>query len=419
MTPPRPGIGQRAMWTGYDVGLGLAFMATAGDIPFHWGLSPLCWAVIYALAVLRILTVWRDYGRVLAQNWTYLLYPAAVIASISWSVSRGVTIIGSVQITMSVLIACYFGWRFAPRQLMMLLFTTIGLGTMASLLNLWVGAFGGARFSDVGGLLGIYANKNTLGHTSLLLMPVAMTLMMLPKDQVPFMFRRAAPLMLVFGALAVVASKSMTAVVLMPFYMFLMLLLNRRRLPATLRHGTMMAIVAMAALIPVSLTLAGTDPMAILLATTGKDATLTGRTELWNIASAEFVKVPLTGYGFGAFWQAPQFSAQRYEVVRAGATASAFHHVFVDTAIGTGLFGIGAMLALMMTSIRRTLRFWWRDGGTLAVGCLVTVLLPIGLSMMEPYLYRQHEIMAAWLIMIGVSLQQRPNLIPPLRKGTT
>lgn len=406
------------MWLTYDVGLGLAVMATAGDIPFRWGVSPIFWAVIYAAAVLRILSVWPDYFRLLARNWVYLLYPAVCLASVSWSVARGTTIAGGVQVAMSALIACYLGWRFAPRQLMLLAFVTLSAGTFASLLNLATGAFGGARFSAVGGLQGIYANKNTLGHTSLLLVLLSITLILMPRARVPRLVRRLAPLTVLGGAIAVVMSKSMTAVVLMPLFLFLMMMLNRRRLPGALRHGAVAAIVLAVALVPVLLTLAGIDPLAMLFDATGKDATLTGRTELWSIAATEIAKAPLTGYGFGGFWVAPQFEAQRFEVLRAGATAAAFHDVFADVGIGTGLLGIAAMLGLVLTTLRRTIRFWRLDGGPLAVGCLVTVLLPVGLSLLEPYLYRQHELMAAWLIMIGVSLRQRTGPVPASRKET-
>lgn len=415
---PRPRIGQRAMWLGYDAALAIAFIATAADLPYRWGASPAAWMAIYAMAVLRFLSVWPDFFRLLARNWTYLVYPAVCLASVMWSLSRGTSLVGSVQITMTVLVACYLGWRFRPRQLVLLVYWVLLAGTGASILNLTLGLFGGTHFSAVGGLQGIYANKNTLGHTSLFLMLLALTLLLMPRVEVPRATRWLAPLAIGMAAVATVMSKSMTAIVVMPLYLGLVMLLNRRRLPGWLRHGAVALVILAIAVTPALLMLAGIDAMALLFAATGKDATLTGRTELWAIAGAEIARVPITGYGFGAFWQVPQFEAQRFEVLRAGATSPSFHNVVMDVGVGTGLLGIAAVLTLILTALRRTLRFWRADGGALAAGCLATVLLPVNLSLVEPYLYRQHEFMMAWLIMLGVSLWQRRHPSLQRRKET-
>lgn len=414
--PPTPArLGQRAMWLGYDAGLALLFMATAADIPFQWGVSPMAWALIYAAATLRFLSVWPGYFRLLARNSAYLLYPAVCLASVLWSAARGSSLIGGIQITMTVFIACYLGWRFAPRQIVLLAFAVLFMGTTGSFLNLTMGLFDGPSYSAVGGLQGIYANKNTLGHTSLVLMLLALTLILMPRIQVPRLARWLALPAVVMSAVTVVMSKSMTALVLLPIYLAMLFLLNRRRLPAWLRHVAAAGVVVAIAVSPAVMTLAGIDPAAELLAATGKDATLTGRTELWAIAANEFAKVPITGHGYGAFWQAPQFASQRFEVLRAGATSPSLHNVFADVGVGTGLLGLAALLALVLTTLRRAVRFWRNDGTPLAVGCLVTVLLPINLSLVEPYLYRQHEFMLSWLIMLGISLAQHRTL--PLQRG--
>lgn len=398
------------------MGLALLVLTTAGDIPNRWGVSSLLWAAIYGLMFLRILSVWPAFFRLLARNWTYLLYPAVCLASIVWSVQTKTTLIGGIQITMSVLIACFIGWRFDPRRLMLLVFTTTFLGALFSMLNY---ASGGAisqpLYSAVGGLLGIYTNKNMLGHYSGLCALIGLTLLLAPRGQVPRLARRAALVAVILCPVAVMLSKSMTAVLLLPIYMGLVLLLNRKRLAGWMRYGAIAAIVLSVALAPALMTLAGFDPMAALFQSTGKDATLTGRTELWAIASAEIAKVPLTGYGFGAFWTAPRFESLRFLVLQAGATAPTFHNFLADTGIGTGFLGIGAMLILIATTLRRALRVWRLDGSAFAVGALISVLWPLNLSLVEPYLYRQHELMLGWIIMLGVSLGQlrlaapRPN----------
>ncbi|AUH33183.1 O-antigen ligase family protein [Paracoccus tegillarcae] len=397
--------GQRAVWRLYDTGLALMVLIAAGDLPNRWGLTSELWMLIYGAALLRILSVWPAYFRLLARNWTYLLYPAVCLLSVAWSVVPKVSLVGGIQISMSVLIACYLGWRFDPRRLMILAFSTLFFGSVLSMLNyLSGGAISQPLYSDVGGLLGIYTNKNMLGHYGAMATVLALTFVLTPRGQIPSILRAAALVALVLCPIAVLLSKSMTAILLLPIYLALTLLLNRRRLAGWLRHGAIAALVLAVALAPVLMTLVGFDPMAELFARTGKDATLTGRTELWSIAAGEISKAPLTGYGFQAFWTAERFESVRFLVLRAGATAPTFHNFIADTGIGTGLLGIAAICTLVLTSLRRVLRVWRLDGSPLAIGCLITVLMPVNVALVEPYLYRQHEFMMAWLIMIGVSL---------------
>lgn len=416
VTLSRPG--QRALWRLFDVGLALLVLMTAGDIPNRWGVSSALWALIYGLMVLRFLSVWPAFFRLLARNWTYLPYPAICLASVVWSVATKTTLVGGIQISMSVLIACFIGWRFEPRRLMLLVFTTTFAGCLASMLNY---ASGGAisqpLHSAAGGLLGIYTNKNMLGHYSGLCALIALTFLLAPRGQVPVLARRAAVLALILCPVAVLLSKSMTAVLLLPIYLGLLLLLARNRLPGWLRYGVLGGIILAVALAPALMALADFDPAAALFQSTGKDATLTGRTELWAIAAGEIAKVPLTGYGFGAFWAAPRFEHLHFLVLQAGATAPTFHDFIADVGIGTGFLGIAAMLVLIATTLRRALRFWRRDGSVLAAGCLVSVLWPLNLALVEPYLYRQHELMLGWMIMMGVSLGQmrRTSPRPPIK----
>ncbi|RCW79649.1 O-antigen ligase family protein [Paracoccus lutimaris] len=404
---------QKAFWLGIDLMLGLLVLAGAGDLPNRWGVAKFVWLLAYLLTALRIMAVWPAYFRLLGRNWPYLLYPAVCAMSVVWSVSRPVTAVGGAQLIMTALMASYLGWRFAPRKLVLILFATTLGGATASALNLATGVFQPV-FSDVGGLLGIYTNKNMLGHYSLVAMLIALSLILSTPGEMPRLARAIAVPALVLCAAMVILSKSMTAVVLMPCYCGLILLLNRDRLPAAMRHFTLMAMVALIALAPMILTIAGIDPMAALFAATGKDATLTGRTDLWSIGAHMIGQSPISGYGFGAFWVNERFAPQHFEVLRAGSSAPSFHNFLADVGIGTGLIGIAAILILVLTTLRRAFRRWRASGSAMSVCWLVLSILPINVALGEPFLYRQHEFMLSWVIMLGVSLGEwrSPSRIP-------
>ena len=82
------------------------------------------------------------------------------------------------------------------------------------------------------------------------------------------------------------------------------------------------------------------------------------------------------------------------------------------------LMGLGAMFALLGTVLSRALRHYRASGSALSVGCLILVLVPMNVGLLEPYLYRQHEFMLMWLVMLGVSIRSHlpPFVVPaPVR----
>lgn len=414
LLPPRDiGTGQRALWRAWDAGLlGLAIMAMA-DMPNRWsGMLSLFWLVIYALTLARVLLLWPAFFRLASRNWTLLLYPAVCLLSVVWSGSRGTTLASGVQVTMSFTIALFLGWRFTPRQLILTLCTIISAAAVLGLAN-WLTGVLQPVYSNVGGLLGIYTSKNMLGHYSQTAALLALTIALMPPGEAPWLMRRAAPLVFVLCVTAVLLSKSMTAVLLLPCYAALLFVLNRKRLPAALCYGTIAVLVLAIGLGPLALAMLGIDPVAEVFRATGKDTTLTGRTELWSLAARLSSAVPLTGYGFGAFWAMGRFDTEHFLVLQAGATAPSFHNFIADIMVGTGLAGLLAMFAMLGTALSRAIRAHRAAGTAVTAACVVTTLLPINVGMLEPYIYRQHEFMMMWVVMLAVSIGEHLPLTQP------
>ena len=114
----------------------------------------------------------------------------------------------------------------------------------------------------------------------------------------------------------------------------------------------------------------------------------------------------------GAFWVNDRFATQHFQVLRAGSNAPSFHNFFADVGVGTGLIGIAAILTLILTTLRRAFRAWRASGSAMSVCWLVLSILPVNVGLVEPFLYRQHEFMLTWMVMLGVSLgewQRRPS----------
>ncbi|WP_423821305.1 O-antigen ligase family protein [Salinisphaera sp. SPP-AMP-43] len=87
----------------------------------------------------------------------------------------------------------------------------------------------------------------------------------------------------------------------------------------------------------------------------GRNATFTGRLEIWQLVYAEAIQHPWLGSGFQAFWlgiggPAPWVTQNLYGVLWQG------HDGYLDVFNETGLIGLGLALAFLCNTIRRALR---------------------------------------------------------------
>jgi O-antigen ligase len=83
----------------------------------------------------------------------------------------------------------------------------------------------------------------------------------------------------------------------------------------------------------------------------GKDATLTGRTTLWNLVITVAMKHPLLGCGYNAFWNSGQVDEQSIALFL-GWTPNHAHKGFHDVWLQLGAAG----LALVLWTIVRAFR---------------------------------------------------------------
>jgi exopolysaccharide production protein ExoQ len=87
-----------------------------------------------------------------------------------------------------------------------------------------------------------------------------------------------------------------------------------------------------------------------------KDATLTGRTELWSILLVSIQQHLWIGYGFDSFWQGLQGNS--LNVIRAvGWLVPTAHNGYLDLLLSVGVIGAALMLPLLIQGIRRALRY--------------------------------------------------------------
>jgi len=328
------------------VAAGLSFITLAALI-FEALFGPLS-ALLFLLAGCLLL-VSKPAASVQAifRFWYVLILPAFCLLSVLWSQFPGLTLRYSMQFAITVVIAIGIATRISPTVFMRSLFSIYGLGIAGSLL------FGRVR-DDIGAWIGIFGSKNAFAAVicAFILASIAM------------LFDRTAPRVMRFAALAGLAAagpmllkaQSTGAIVFVvpASALALALLLSRR-----LTHGQKLFLGALLLGLGLAMLILVLQYSEILfqnfLDASGKDVTLTGRTDLWQFAGQFIQEHPLLGLGYRAFWVQGYPPAEllwaMFDIkARAGFN---FHNTYVNNAVEIGFIGVGLQVLLLYGALVR------------------------------------------------------------------
>ncbi|MEE9321749.1 MAG: O-antigen ligase family protein [Granulosicoccus sp.] len=336
-------------------------------------------AGIYLFAFALCLLNWREIVAYFRQ-WPHLLLLILVLlCGVIYSIEPGKVITNSILILVSILVSMLFALG-QPEALryqnfyMVVLVPLFGLHLASFFLLFGYGVdipgFLGSN-QRYGGLLG---NPNTLGGSAVLGMWAAGCLAFTRRAS----FRRksfALFSMLVFS-FSIIISGSGTA--LATVFILAAILLWMRLLAAvsTSVRSAMNTAIALLAVMTILAVLIYTTPAKILLLVTeslGKDATLTGRTELWGIARAAIAQHPWFGWGFDSHTSVKAVS--EFDI-----SFNHYHNGFLDTMVSGGV----VLLSLVVYNLARFTRefslAFRRDAAVFPMIMPLIILLLLNLS---------------------------------------
>ena len=136
----------------------------------------------------------------------------------------------------------------------------------------------------------------------------------------------------------------------------------------------------------------------------GRDATLTGRTDIWVILARQVADAPWTGYGYRAFWtveNGPVFW------VRQGTAwpVPTAHNGWIETALALGIPGVALMATVFLTALGRALGRLFRGPETYwALGFIAMLGL---VSVSESNLMQQNSLSWVLFVATAAKLQER------------
>ncbi|MBB6144894.1 O-antigen ligase [Silvibacterium bohemicum] len=334
----------------------LAFFAVQGAVPFiapHQALevnnSPASgvtfWGgiasqvLVYATICFFLCANWRRVVHWFpATRWTAVFGCLAIISSV-WSQFPLYTLRRSIPFLFAGLFGLFFAVRFPVRRQLSILFMAmlaVALGTI--LLAVLVPRIGlDATFGHSADWQGVFTSKNACGR--MMVLATAITL-----SQSEGTGRKVLSLALFIFVLVMSGSRgawAIEAAVFASYVAIKVLGLMDSRSRVLLLLGSLIAITTAA--------VAGAMHLSALSQLVGRDATLTGRTQIWKQVWPFILERPILGWGYAGFWRGIQgesfrvAAAMRFVIFHAH---NGFLEIWLELgAVGLFIFGCSYLRA--------------------------------------------------------------------------
>ncbi|MDO8324737.1 MAG: O-antigen ligase [Phenylobacterium sp.] len=285
--------------------------------------------------------------------------------SVLWSTAPDLTVRRVVAVYATTLAGVVMASRFRWSELAEVFATAFAILTVAAfLMALAVPSIGVMHELFPGAWRGLWADKNAHGGIMTLGFAVLAAAAMLNPDRAKIWWPFAA-----LAVLLVVMSTSKTSLVsVMMAVAGLMFVALVRRGPAIGVATSWLAVLAL--VMVMSVAIFASD---VLFKALGKDATLTGRTEVWAAAIHQIEKRPWTGYGYGAVWDDTSRWGPLPKIVKeAGWKPHHSHNSWIEQWLSIGVFGLAAWaLCFLQTFVLAVVAVFRDKGAYLALPFLI------------------------------------------------
>ncbi len=322
----------------------------------------------------------------LARYWWVFLIPVWCLLTTLWSAYPALTLRYSIQLGLTILISVSIAARLSPRNFVLVLFLAYVITALAGL------GFGRIR-GDGGGWLGIFGSKNAYSFAMSGLLLVSFSLALVPGAT--RRWRIAGAIGMVLGAFLLLKGQSAGALLTTSMAAFAGLIFIAIRRLDGIQKLVLATVSILALLVLALLALANLETlMDLLLESTGKDATLTGRTELWAEAVIEWERNPLFGQGYQAVWVVGNPVAERmWDMFGiSNKIGFHFHNNWLSNAVELGLIGVTLQGVALLGAVYLTFRWAIVSPRPESVFLAIFMLRQLVLSGVEVLLFFQFDL---------------------------
>lgn len=334
------------------------------------------------LGLLAILALDRNrLAPIFLRAWPLFTVPILGILSIGWSAYSGAAIREGILLLLTAITCVVIAGRLTPLQMLRTIWIAGIFATIYSVPHMDQFQYGG-----------LFGSKNQFGAQMLfcLLLSVItflneketplLRLIALPFIPICFLFQYMADsaTSLIFAVLGIIA--------LVGVKVFWSPVSKVRSLPVVI---VMLCLAVGLILTLIVWNMPDNQYVARFLSLVGKDSTLTGRTEIWEVAKLVSAQNPMFGVGLEGFWQPNTGLAQTLNELqfRDAGTKLTFHSAYWEVRVHLGLVGLALFIFYLAWSSLRLFKLWFTDGSLVNSALVIIVLVNITMAFTESYLW--------------------------------
>ncbi|MFG3818656.1 O-antigen ligase family protein [Limnothrix redekei] len=326
--------------------------ASEGDgqdiLSFNYKPSVALYFLNYIVTNILLIMRWKKVIVMLMAAPTVVFLIAMFPVSFLWSIEPSKTLNASIAMIGTFQFGLYLATRYSLRDQVRILGVMFGISqVLCFVFGVALRKYGVMSAVHAGKWRGIYSHKNQLGKMMALASGV-FVLLGISETYRRYRYLAWFGLITAFVLIQLSGSKS-------PFINIgLLIAMSAFGQIFRLPHKWMVRALIWSAVIGINLFFYWDDIVINILGALGKDASLTGRTDVWEFVIDRIKDRPILGYGFGTFWNG--LDGKSAYVVRAVRwPVPDAHNGFLEICIDLGLVGLAIYIWVVFQTIIKTL----------------------------------------------------------------
>lgn len=375
----------------------------SSDVPDNSPILQFLWGTSYVAAAFGVYSLRTVALPIIAKSFSLWSFVSLMLLSIIWSVEPSVTLLNSIELLGTTVIALYVVVRFSLKEMLELVGITLSTTAVLSFGFIYGAPGHGKMDYGSGAWAGVFQEKNNLGAAMSIgvISLIALAAESRGRKRWLAIVATLLQLVLLVGSNSATAMTNCAAGIAV---LFVSLACRSARFGTTARIVTILLLVSAF----VATSVFGINEGSIISAL-GRDPNLTGRTDFWPYIEQAIGDRPVLGFGYNAFFRSTVGAdyLSTYVVEAGGWSPYHSHNSYLQILIDAGIVGFIIFIVMIGTIAVRGIRYLMQSPQRCAPWPLaITTFLLIG-SSTETYLgnYNTFE----WIFFVAA-------LLYPLRK---
>ncbi|MBF2014113.1 MAG: O-antigen ligase family protein [Rivularia sp. T60_A2020_040] len=327
-------------------------------------------AISYLILSVLIANYWKGFIYVGSKGVFQLLLLILILFSVLWSADMASSLTYIRGLIRIYFLAIYLAMRYSFKEQIRFIAFALGTTTILSIIFPLIPSFGGIHTTPElpGGMwAGIFGHKNELGY---MMAWSAGIFLHLALSESRFRWLRLT--IFALSICLIILSRSTTSLMIV---ITMISLLPLFKLSTNNNYKLQIIAISFVLILLVSGLILIVGNAETLVGTSGKDLTLSGRTDLWEPVLKQILKRPLFGYGYAGFWTSPFASNTRLTYEWASNSHNGFLEILLDVGIGGFLIFIIGFIRFFTMALYRVVLVAKKPEDYLPMQMLVIIII--------------------------------------------